>query len=117
MAGLVGILRQRMKMLIEDAAAVSQVVEDAFAGQSELDDDRLDKDLRQVFYSLQDEKILDIRREERTDERGEAKRHYLWRVRDDAGPDEASPRVLSEEERLYLRLRDEAWERKHPEVQ
>lgn len=99
-------------MLREDALAVSQVVEEAFHGQTELDDEFLDKDLRQVFYDLQDEKILDVRRVEVREE-GQARRHYLWRVREDeevqgpaqrAGPDAT--------ERLYLKLDDRHWERR-----
>jgi hypothetical protein len=101
-----------MRMLREDAAAVGAIVEDAFQGKGEVDDDHLDKDLRQVFYSLQDEKVLDVRREERLDERGQAKRYYLWRVREDevaAAPERAGP---SPEEKLYLRMRDDQWERR-----
>lgn len=113
MGRLVGLLRDRMKMLLEDAAAVGAVVEEAFAGESELDDERLDKDLRQVFYSLQDEKILDVRRVERTDPAGQSRRHYLWTVREEAQlPVDVARPQPSEEEQLYLRLRDTSWERR-----
>lgn len=98
-------------MVREDAQAVARVVEEAFEGRSELDDELLHKDVRQVFYDLQNEKILDIRREE-TREDGVARRHYLWRIRDDLAPDAAPPAAPDPTERLYHRLDDEAWERR-----
>ena len=111
MAGLVHLLLERMRMLREDAVAVASVVEEAFQGQSELDDELLDKDTRQVFYDLQNEKILDVRREE-VREDGVARRHYLWRIREDLplGDGPALPRDPAE--RLYHKLADEAWERR-----
>ena len=104
-------LGARMRMLREDALAVAQVVEEAFEGRSELDDELLDKDTRQVFYDLQNEKILDVRREETRDE-GVARRHYLWRIRDDLTDDALPPAEPDPTERLYRRLGDEAWERR-----
>lgn len=100
-----------MRMLREDALAVAGVVEEAFKGQSELDDELLDKDTRQVFYDLQNEKILDVRREE-TREDGATRRHYLWRIREDLAPDAGPAFDPDPTERLYRRLADEAWERR-----
>jgi hypothetical protein len=111
MAGLAKLLRERMRMMREDALAVAHVVEEAFQGRSELDDELLHKDVRQVFYDLQNEKILEVRREEvRVD--GVDRRHYLWRVRDDVPLDAPGPAAPDPAERLYHRLEDEAWERK-----
>lgn len=112
MASLARLLLDKMRMLGEDAAAVSRVVEDAFQGHSEVDDELLDKDLRQVFYDLQDERILDIRRVEVQAPGGPARRHYLWHVREDPSLPNAEPRRPDETERLYLRLSETAWERK-----
>lgn len=100
-----------MRMLREDALAVAKVVEEAFQGQSELDDELLDKDTRQVFYDLQNEKILDVRREERRSE-GVARRYYLWRIRDEVPLAGAPDLERDMTERLYRRLGDEAWERR-----
>lgn len=111
MAGIVHLLLDRMRMLREDAVAVASVVEEAFQGRSELDDEALHKDLRQVFYDLQNEKILDVRREE-VREDGVARRHYLWRIRDDLPAGSASDLQPDPTERLYRRLADEAWERR-----
>ncbi len=104
-------LGARMRMLREDALAVAGVVEEAFQGQSELDDELLDKDTRQVFYDLQNEKILDVRREETRDD-GVARRHYLWRIREDLADDVRPAAEPDPAERLYRRLGDEAWERR-----
>ncbi len=100
-------------MLREDAVAVAHVVEEAFQGCSELDDELLPTNVRQVFYDLQDEKILTMRREERRVD-GMERRHYLWRVREDplAIAETVEPREATE--RLYGRLGDEAWERRRP---
>ncbi|MEA3137694.1 MAG: hypothetical protein QOJ26_1005 [Thermoplasmata archaeon] len=111
MAGLVQLLRERMRMVREDAQAVAKVVEEAFQGRSELDDELIHKDVRQVFYDLQSEKILDVRREEvRID--GVDRRQYLWRIREDQPLDIPAPVAPDPAERLYQRLDDEAWERR-----
>lgn len=113
MGSLLRVLSDKMRMLREDAAAVSKVVEDAFAGRSELDDEDLDKDLRQVFYDLQDVKILDVRRVELRED-GQARRHYLWTIRDDGEvPAPAAPSDPDPALRIYARLSEQAWERKH----
>jgi hypothetical protein len=114
MSRLVQLLAERMRMLREDAVAVAKVVEDAFAGASELDDEVIGKDLRQVFYDLQDEKVLEIRREERRSDAG-AQRFYLWRIREQQDlpvPDLPTPDAT---ERLYARLEEQAWARRRPD--
>src|SRR5438128_681735 len=111
MAGLVHLLLERMRMVREDALAVASVVEGAFKGQSEVDDETIGKDLRQVFYDLQNEKILDIRREEvRVD--GVDRRHYLWHIRDELALETPIQVAPDPAERLYHRLADQAWERR-----
>jgi len=113
MGSLLRVLSDKMRMMKEDAMAVSQVVEDAFAGKSELDDEFIDKDLRQVFYDLQDQKILDIRRiESRQD--GQERRHYLWSIREDDDVPEPAPRAEPDPaQRVYARLGEQAWERRN----
>ncbi len=113
MGSLLRALSDKMRMLKEDAVAVSQVVEDAFAGRSELDDEFIDKDLRQVFYDLQDEKILEVRRVELRED-GQERRHYLWSIReDDDVPAPAAPADVDPALRIYARLGEQAWERRH----
>ncbi len=108
-------LRERMRMLKDDAMAVSKVVEEAFLGASELDDDRLDPHLRQVFYDLQDEDILKVRRQEYTKD-GRLLRGYFWSVSEaERGltPIQRPPQDPMAD--LYSELRDGAWERRRPQ--
>lgn len=116
MANLVRLLGDRMRMLREDAVAVAHVVEEAFRGQPEVSDEALDKDVRQVFYDLQNEKILDIRRDESRED-GQARRHYYWRVRDEEMPTLPEPMRPDPTERLYEKLSDSAWERRRLELE
>lgn len=102
-------------MLKEDALAVSTVVEEAFRGASELDDDALDPHLRQVFYDLQDENILQVRRQEYTKD-GRLMRGYFWSVSDaQRGLSPMHPPARDPVEDLYSGLRDGAWERRRPD--
>jgi hypothetical protein len=111
MAGLLHLLLERMRMVREDAVAVAGVVEEAFKGRSELDDELIGKDLRQVFYDLQNEKILDVRREEvRID--GVDRRQYLWRIREDLQLEAPIAVAPDPTVRFYHRLADQAWERR-----
>ena len=115
MSRLVRLLRERMRMLREDALAVSRVVEEAFRGESELDDDALDPQLRQVFYDLQDEEILKVRRQEYTKD-GRTMRGYFWSVADsDARLRPMHPPHRDPVEDLYSGLQDTAWERRRPQ--
>src|SRR5688572_19442027 len=111
MIGLVQLLRERMRMVREDAQAVARVVEEAFQGRSELDDELLHKDVRKVFYDLQSEKILVVRREDAGVD-DVARRQYLCSISDDLPRDEPMPPAPDPAERLYHRLDDEAWERR-----
>lgn len=114
MAKLMRILQDRMRMLREDAMAVAEVVESAFKGSEEVDDELLGKDLRQVFYDLQDEKILEVRRDV-AEVQGREERHYYWRIADkELRGDDDRPRMPEAEELVYRRLRDDAWERRRP---
>ncbi len=101
-------------MLQEDALAVAHTVEEAFRGEDELNDEFLDASLRSVFYSLQDEGVLAIRRTEYQSD-GRARRAYFWAVTDgEALPDSAAARRAEHNQRLYARLGDDAWKRRRP---
>lgn len=117
MANLARLLRDKMRMLREDAAAVSHVVENAFRGQDELSDDELDAEVRQVFYDLQDQDILDVRRHE-YEKDGRLLRGYMWHVRQDQSPFlPTEAETLPPEEHVYRRLKEHAWERHRPRDQ
>ncbi len=104
-------------MLREDAAAVAKVVEEAFEGHSELDDDILDPHLRQVFYDLQDEHILSVRRQEYEAD-GRQRRGYFWSIDDSPRLDRWAPKavVSDPDAALYQGLREAAWQRRPPQV-
>ena len=105
-----------MRMLREDASAVAKVVEEAFRGESELDDDRLDPHLRQVFYDLQDEHILHVRRAE-YEKDGRLLRGYFWSVEEGAPTPRGPERTRQDPyDDLYGSLKDGAWERRPPQV-
>lgn len=116
MGRLADLLRHKMQMLREDAQAVAGVVEEAFKGHSELEDDELDASLRQVFYDLQDAKVLDVRRRE-YDRDGERLRGYTWTVLDeDAGlRPEGHDQPRDPVEELYQDLGAQAWQRRQPD--
>lgn len=106
------LLRNRMQMLREDAAAVAKVVEEAFRGESELDDDMLDPHLRQVFYDLQDRDILKVRRQE-YERDGQQLRGYFWSVDEQERLVPRSPSMPRDPNTsLYDDLADHAWERR-----
>ncbi len=104
-------------MLREDAAAVAKVVEEAFEGHSELDDDILNPHLRQVFYDLQDEHILSIRRQEYEAD-GRLRRGYFWSIDETPRLDRWAPKAApaDPDTKMYEDLRDAAWQRRPPQV-
>lgn len=108
---LARLLRERMQMLKEDALAVAAVVEEAFAGSSELDDDMIDPQVRSVFYDLQDEKILSVERRE-YERDGQRLRGFFWRVDEsDARLDAWAPQARPPPT-VYDDLREAVWQRR-----
>jgi hypothetical protein len=105
----VDVLRDRIRMMREDALAVAAIMEDAFQDRDSVNDDLLDSDLRQMFYDLQDLEVLDIRRREYK-EGSQTLRGYEWHIKPEVrapAPTPASP-VPS----LYGDLDDSAWARR-----
>ena len=72
-------LRKAFNMVVEDARATAKTVESAFRGEEEVNDEDLDKDIRSLFYTLEKEKLLNVRRTEYKFE-GQTRRAYFWRV-------------------------------------
>lgn len=90
MGNLASALRNKMRMLREDAAAVARVVEDAFRGADAVEDDDLDAEMRQLFYDLQDAEVLAVQRREYTCE-GRVMRGYTWHVNEAPRLEQPSP--------------------------
>ncbi len=111
MGKLAGILRARLDMLREDALAVAHTVEEAFRGEDEVNDEFLDAQLRAVFYALQDEGVLAIRRTEFNMD-GRARRAYFWSVQEGRDVEDAPKATFDRSARMYARLDDDAWKRR-----
>lgn len=96
-----------------DAAQVADLVLNAFDGEEELDDENLSTDLRSMFYTLEEEKLLDFRREETTNDEGHVRRYFHWTIR----WDEVAPEADEDEDSgdaegsVYDELPSNAWER------
>lgn len=109
-------LRQAFNMMREDAAATARVVETAFRGEDEVNDEDLDKEIRSLFYTLEKERLLQVRRTEYKFE-GQVRRAYFWRLNklDEWALDDFGP-VLSKDDidasRLYRSLPQENWARR-----
>lgn len=110
---LARLLRDRMRMLREDAVAVSRVVESAFKGRDAVEDEELDAQLRQVFYDLQDAKVLEVERHE-YERDGRLLRGYKWHIATgEVTRDEVTPLLVEDPTaELYHHLRPRHWERR-----
>lgn len=64
-----------------DARATAETVTSVFQGEDEVNDEDLDKEIRSLFYSLEKEKLLNVRRTEYKFE-GQTRRAYFWRFND-----------------------------------
>lgn len=105
-------LIRELEMHRDDATEISGLVLAAFDGQEELDDEELSSDLRSVFYTLEERKLLDFRREEERNEEGHIRRYFFWSIRWDevtAGADEAAD--AEGDETIYDELPQNAWSR------
>ncbi len=109
MANLVRLLRDKMRMLREDAHAVARVVEEAFRGNDSIEDDDLDAEMRQLFYDLQDAQVLDVQRREYECE-GHLRRGYTWHVNEAPRFDHPAPVAPQDPDaQLYQELPHKVW--------
>lgn len=105
-------------MVREDATATARVVASAFREDDEVNDEDLDKDIRSLFYTLEREQLLDIRRTEYKFE-GQVRRAYFWRMkRLDRLPEEPIVQAITRDEMeaisVYHELPPERWARARP---
>jgi 23S rRNA U2552 (ribose-2'-O)-methylase RlmE/FtsJ len=61
---LVKALQRAFNMIADDAKQLAETVEHVFQGEDEVNDEDLNKDVRSLFYSLEREKLMNIRRTE-----------------------------------------------------
>jgi hypothetical protein len=114
---LVRALQRAFNMLTDDAKQLAETVEGVFQGEEEVNDEDLDKDVRSLFYSLEREKLVTIRRTEYKFE-GQVRRAYFWQFTDldktltePASPTKQELEML-EMGKLYRQLPQGLWSRK-----
>ena len=105
---LVKALKNMFEMTKEDAIALAKTVEEIFKGQEEIEDMTIDKYTRALFYDLQREKLLKLRREE-FKEKGKQIRKYYWSFNNDIIREVACEKNNKEQENIYKKIPKEAW--------
>jgi len=107
---LVLALMNKFGMLREDAKELTKIIERAFKGKKELPDEEINKEIRALFYELQRERILKVKREEYK-EKGRILRRYYWLLDDKAIREEA--RAVKEKddeaEVIYKKISKNSW--------
>ena len=106
---LVLALMNKFGMLREDAKELTKIIEKTFKGKKELLDEEINKEIRALFYELQREKILKVKREEYK-EKGRILRRYYWLL-DEKGIKEGAKAVKEEndESEVYKRISKTSW--------
>ena len=101
-------LKNRFKMTKEDAKALTKTVEEIFSGQKEIEDMTIDKYSRALFYELQRERLLKLRREE-FKEKGKIIRKYYWSFNNDIIKEAAYEKTKEDPYKVYKKIPKEAW--------
>ena len=103
-------LVRRMSMAKEDASHVAEEVKNMFRGQDEIEDSIVSRDCRIIFYTLQDEGLMSVRRLE-VKQKGTSipLRHYYWSLKE---PERAQRK---EREDPYEDIPAEVWSRRSKE--
>ena len=105
---LVKALKNKFDMAKEDAIALAKTVEGIFNGKEEIEDMSIDKYARSLFYELQREKLLKIRREE-IKEKGKIIRKYYWSFDENLIRQAAYEKTTKEQFSIYKKIPKEAW--------
>jgi len=106
---LVQALKNKFEMAKEDAIALAKTVESIFDGQGEVEDMSIDKYSRALFYELQRERLLKLRREEYK-EQGKFIRKYYWSFNNDIIREIAHAKYKKEKAyKIYTKIPKSAW--------
>lgn len=105
---LVKALKNRFNMKKEDAIALTKTVEELFKGKEEIEDMSVDKYVRALFYELQRERLLKLRREE-FKEQGKYIRKYYWSFNNDIIKEAAYEKSKTDPYKIYKKIPKEAW--------
>ena len=101
-------LKNRFRMHNEDAVALTKTVEGIFRGEEEIEDMSIDKYARALFYELQRERLLKLRREE-FKENGKQIRKYYWSFNNDIIKEVAYEKSKEEPYNIYKKIPKDAW--------
>jgi len=101
-------LKNRFEMAKEDAIALAKTVVTIFDGEEELDDMNIDKYARALFYELQRERLLKIRREE-FKEKGKFIRKYYWSFNNNIIREIAYEKIKEDPYKIYEKIPKNAW--------
>jgi hypothetical protein len=105
---LVDAFENKYKMKREDAVALAKTVEKVFKGSKEVEDMSIDKYVRALFYELQKERFLKLRREE-FKEKGKQIRKYYWSFNHDIIKKVAYEKSVKDCYEVYKKIPKEAW--------
>jgi len=101
-------LKNKFEMENDDAIALAKTVEKIFKGRKELNDMTIDKYSRALFYELQRERLLKIRREE-VKEQGKYIRKYYWSFNNDIIEQAAYEKIKEDPYIIYKKIPKNAW--------
>ncbi len=102
-------LKNGFDMTNEDADALVKTINKAFHGRKEIEDMRLDKHVRSLFYELHQMNFLSLRREE-VKENGKNVRKFYWSFNIDGIRDGAKRKLIVEEPyAIYEKIPRSAW--------
>ena len=91
---LVKALKNRFNMTKEDAIALTKTVEEIFNGEKEIEDMSIDKYSRALFYELQRERLLKLRREEYKDEFNSKTGNWKYAIRGYSDDEDKELRII-----------------------
>lgn len=105
---LVKALKNRFNMKKEDAIALTKTVEEIFNGKEEVEDMSIDKYARALFYELQRERLLKLRREEFKN-KGKYIRKYYWSFNNEIVREVAYEKSKEDPYKIYKKIPKDAW--------
>ncbi len=104
----VSALKNKFNMEQEDAVELANTVESVFNGKKEVEDMSIDKYTRALFFELEREKLLKLRREEYR-EKGKIIRKFYWSFNSQGIREGICEKVTENEYKIYQNIPKEAW--------
>lgn len=101
-------LKNKFHMEKEDAIVLAKTVEGIFKGKEEVEDMSIDKYARALFYELQRERLLKLRREEYK-EKSRYVRKYYWSYNDEIIKEAAYKKHKEDKYKIYEKIPKDAW--------